>query len=160
MCFEREYHIWECDLREGREAVYSSCKDCGLEKWWDPPKREKKGNQQIVRDQQFNRLDSPSTPSLPGIKRKLGLEDMNLLLDSLSYARCGHWRSLHSIAHQLNDAAWFAHEAARRFDALGHIEIAIGRRNVRPGRWAIAPTTIVVPEMGIRFWQASVRRPL
>ena len=51
----------------------------------------------------------------------------------------------------INDAPWFAHDAARRLEALGHIQIEIDDKSVQPKRWRIAPSTIVMPELGPCF---------
>ena len=155
ICLEREHHIWVCETRQGREPVYSACKDCGLEQWWEPPKRKrnlKKGFAGASPDDAA--AITPHAP-LRRIEENRHQPDLGLLLDALSYARCGPWRSFSGLATSLDDAPWFAREASRRLDALGHVEVAINERSVRPERWAIAPATVVVPEMGPAFLAGS-----
>ena len=78
-----------------------------------------------------------------------------MLLDALSYARTGPWRSLRTLAAQIDDARWFARETARRLEALGHIQLEIDMRSVAPGRWRVAPPTVVEPESGPSFLAGS-----
>ena len=50
---------------------------------------------------------------------------------------------------------WFAHETARRLEALAHIQLEIDQRNLLPKRWFIAPSTIVESELGPCFLAGS-----
>ena len=151
VCFTRAYHVWLCALRQGNEPVYSICKDCGREKWWDPPRRKR-------RPKAGSKVPAPAAGDpgatrrepLPGIPLT-GRADMELVLDALSYARTGPWRLLRAVAAPINDAPWFAHEAARRLEALGHIQFEVDGRSLAPGRWRVVPTTVVEPESGPSF---------
>ena len=80
---------------------------------------------------------------------------MELVLDALSYARTGPWRSLRAITAPIDDAPWFACKAARRLEALGHIQVEIDPGSLAPSRWCIAPPTVVGPESGPCFLAGS-----
>ena len=151
VCFTRAHHHWLCALRRGSEPVYSICKDCGREKWWDPPKRKRPSKagarNAVTRD---STASSSRHRALPDVSES-SRADMNLVLDALSYARVGSWRSLHTVTARIDDAPWFAHEATRRLEALGHIQLEIEGRSLAPRRWAIAPPTVVSPESGPCF---------
>lgn len=155
VCFTRAHHVWLCELRRGNEPLYSICKDCGREKWWDPPKRRRRPKRRA--DATAGSAGGPSErghKALPEIAED-GPADMDLVLDALSYARTGPWRSLRTVTAPINDAPWFAHEAARRLEALGHIQVEIDGRSVAPVRWRIAPAAVVEPESGPCFLAGS-----
>ena len=155
VCFTRAHHHWLCGLRRGSEPVYSICKDCGREKWWDPPKHKRRSkagaHNATTRD---GTASSSRHRALPDIPESSGA-DMNLVLDALSYARVGSWRSLRALTARIDDAPWFAHEAVRRLEALGHIQLESDGRSLAPWRWAIAPPTVVSPESGPCFLAGS-----
>ena len=154
ICFQRAHHIWLCPETLGKLAGYMVCKDCGLEQWWDPRRKrrtKKRAPDTVTQDE----IASASRhQSLPTISEE-GKADMELVLDALSYAKTGSWRSLRSITAPIDDAPWFAHEATRRLEALGHIQLEIDDKNILPKRWSIAPSTIVEPELGPCFLAGS-----
>ena len=151
ICFTRAHHVWVCELRRGREPVYSVCSDCGREKWWDPPKRKRRQKHSAGAaaggGASLGTLQREPLPEIVDSARA----DMDLVLDALSYARTGPWRSLRTITAPINDAPWFGHEMARRLEALGHLQIEIDARNVAPVRWRVAPPTVVQAESGPSF---------
>ena len=151
ICFTRAHHIWVCDLRHGKEPVYSICRDCGREKWWDPPKRKRrrKNGAGAIADSSDNQGATLCEP-LPEIVEN-PTADMDLVLDALSYARTGTWRSLRTVTASISDAPWFGHEAARCLEALGHLQLEIDPRSFAPVRWRVAPPTVVEPESGPSF---------
>lgn len=154
ICFKRAHHHWLCAEQHAKEPVYMVCKDCGREKWWEP-KRHRRSKRRTT--QRLKRDDAEMVSRhrpLPTISRR-DRADMELVLDALSYARTGSWRSLRAITTPIDDAPWFAHEAARRLQALGHIELEIDATSLLPKRWAIAPPTIVQPESGPCFLAGS-----
>jgi hypothetical protein len=71
--------------------------------------------------------------------------DLDVLLEAVSTACEGSWASFASLVAQLADEPWAAQEAARRLQALGHIEIARGPEVLSPVSWCIAPPAIVIP---------------
>ena len=154
ICFNRVYHHWLCAEQHGKEPVYSICKYCGHEKWWEPKRkrRTKKRAPDTVTQDDFTSV-SRHQP-LPTISES-SKADLELVLDALSYARTGSWRSLRAIIAPIDDAPWFAHETARRLEALGHIQLEIDEKNILPKRWSIAPSTIVEPELGPCFLAGS-----
>ena len=154
ICFQRAHHIWLCPETLGKLAGYMVCKDCGLEQWWEPRRnrRTKKRAPDTVPQDEI--ASASRHQPLPTISEE-GKADMELVLDALSYAKTGSWRSLRSITAPIDDAPWFAHEAARRLEALGHIQLEIDEKNISPKRWSIAPATIVEPELGPCFLAGS-----
>ena len=150
ICFTRAYHYWLCAERQGREPVYSICKDCGRERWWEPKRRRRsKGGMRSWRRHE-GAASSSRHRTLPEISES-GEANMELVLDALSYARAGSWRSLRAVTAPIDDAPWFSHEMARRLEALGHIQLEIDVRSLAPRRWCIAPPTVVAPESGPCF---------
>ena len=156
VCFTRAHHHWLCASRREKEPVYSVCKDCGREKWWDPPRKHKRRSKSGARGAGIR--DAAASASrhraLPKISESTRA-DMELVLDALSYARTGSWRSLRTITAPIDDAPWFAHEVARRLEALGHIQLEIEANSLAPRRWCIAPPTVVEPESGPCFLAGS-----
>ena len=156
ICFRRAHHHWLCESQQGNAPVFSVCKDCGREKWWEP-KRKRKSNATTA---EVHQQLGPSTGGalqlqpLPAISER-EQADMELMLDALSYGKSGSWRTFQAIAASIDDAPWFAHEAARRLEALGHLELEIDRKSLQPRRWMTAPPTIVVPEYGPAFLAGS-----
>ena len=65
------------------------------------------------------------------------------LLDAVCYVQGGEWQAFEFLAAQLSDEPWFAHETARLFSALGHMDLEYDSRTLRPKRWSVAPATIV-----------------
>ena len=156
VCFTRAHHHWLCASRRGNEPVYSICKDCGREKWWDPPKKRKRRSKSGARGAGTHDVTASASghQALPEISESTRA-DMELVLDALSYARTGSWRSLRTITAPIDDAPWFAHEVARRLEALGHIQLEIDAKSLAPRRWCIAPPTVVEPESGPCFLAGS-----
>ena len=150
ICFKRAHHHWLCAEQHGKEPVYSICKDCGREKWWEPKRKRWIRKRHADKSAQVTAASTTAYQPLPTISEG-DKADMELVLDALSYARTGSWRSLRAITAPINDAPWFTHEAARRLEALGHIQIEIDEKSVQPKRWCITPSTIVMPELGPSF---------
>ena len=154
VCFTRGYHYWLCSQRQGRQPLYSICKDCGKEKWWELKRRKRLTKTARKVEPSTSSAETIGHPALPEIPKR-SEADMELVLDALSYAKTGPWRSLRSITAPIDDSPWFAHEAARHLQALGHIEIEFDGKSMTPMRWCIAPPTIVVPERGPCFLAGS-----
>ena len=156
VCFTRAHHVWVLDSRLGNEPVYSICKDCGQERWWDPPRRRRRLKHRALGGTDCT-VGHPSRPRhrpLPEIAESRPA-DMDLVLDALSYAKTGSWRSLRAITAAIDDVPWYAHETARRLEALGHIQVEIDERSAVPVRWRVAPPTLVKPESGPGFLAGS-----
>ena len=153
-CFKRGYHHWRLDMQLDREPVYSVCKDCGREKWWEPVKKRRKRREAAAAPMHGDGEGLSRRPPLPSISER-GKADMSLALDALSYARAGSWRSFRAVTAMIDDAPWFPHEAARRLEALGHVELELDDKTIMPKRWSIAPSTIIVPDQGPCFLAGS-----
>lgn len=156
ICFQRAHHYWLLEAKQGNAPVFSVCKDCGQEKWWEPERKRKRSATAV----EVHRELGPRTggasqpPPLPTISER-EQADMDLMLDALSYGRSGSWRTFQAIAASIDDAPWFSHEAARRLEALGHLELEFDQKSLQPKRWMTAPPTIVVPEYGPAFLAGS-----
>jgi hypothetical protein len=74
--------------------------------------------------------------------------DHNLLLDSLTYSTAGTWAAFRALAEQVSDEPWAAAEIARTLSSLGHIDLQLAPRGLRPERWAVAPTTLALLASG------------
>jgi len=48
------------------------------------------------------------------------------------------------LAEQVNDAAWYPLETARLLSALGHIDLSLDPRTLRPESWSVAPPAILL----------------
>ena len=154
ICFTRAYHHWLCAQQHGKEPVHSICKDCGREKWWEPKRESRTRKRPPNHRTQGGAASATTHQPLPTISQA-DKADMELVLDALSYARTGSWRSLRAMTAPIDDALWFAHETARRLEALGHIQLEVDEKCLLPKRWSIAPSTIVVPELGPCFLAGS-----
>ena len=154
ICFTRTHHYWLCAEQHGKETVYSICKDCGREKWWEPKRKRRTRERPPDHRTQDGAASATTHQPLPTISQA-DKADMELVLDALSYARTGSWRSLRAISAPIDDAPWFAHETARRLEALGHIQLEVDEKSILPKRWSIAPSTIVVPDLGPCFLAGS-----
>ena len=154
ICFKRAHHYWLCAEQHRKEPVYMVCKDCGREKWWEPRRSRQKNGKAADPRRQDGAAIASSHRLLPMISQR-DKADMELVLDALSYASTGSWRSLRAITTPIDDAPWFAHEATRRLQALGHLELEIDETSLLPKRWSIAPPTIVQPELGPCFLAGS-----
>lgn len=149
-CIARGYHTWRLDSvppnpRQRPSRVYKYCLECGLESW-----HERSGTL-ATRQSSASSLQRATRPSrklhLPQIESR-STADMDLLLDSLSYAQAGAWRELERLALEVDDSPWFPREAARALQALGHMETEFSSSNLHPTRWATAPTALISNSAG------------
>ena len=154
ICFTRAYHHWLCAQQHGKEPVHSICKDCGREKWWEPKRERRTRKRPPDHRAQDGAASATTHQPLPTISQA-DKADMELVLDALSYARTGSWRSLRAMTAPIDDAPWFAQETARRLETLGHIQLELDEKSLLPKRWSIAPSTIVVPDLGQCFLAGS-----
>ncbi len=70
--------------------------------------------------------------------------DPNVLFDAVCYATADKWRTFEVLAEQVNDAAWYPLETARLLSALGHIDLSLDPRTLRPESWSVAPPAILL----------------
>jgi hypothetical protein len=68
--------------------------------------------------------------------------DQGLVLEALCYSQQGSWSTFERLAAHDSDAPWFAVETGRLLSSLGHIDLVLDRRSLRPVFWSVAPTTI------------------
>src|ERR1051325_11387195 len=151
-CLAGTHYIWLPTIAPNRRPpaqVSGHCKHCGLEKWFFRRSSQRHGsvpNSTNNHSLQLGRTKLPFARPLPPIEhRSIGWDD---LVDSLSYARSGTWQSFVGLATQLDDSPWFSVEAARLLSALGHLDIALEERTMRPETWSMSPTTLAVLDSG------------
>ena len=115
------------------------CKNCQIEKGF--PKRPR----DMTRPTSALKAGKRETSSLLGVEpiTPSTTSDYDLLLDSLSYAGSGAWAAFGRLADQMSDLPWFAAETSRLLSALGHIDIIIEAKTMRPKAWSVAPPTLV-----------------
>ncbi|MGH7717301.1 MAG: hypothetical protein ACREON_00445 [Gemmatimonadaceae bacterium] len=133
----------------GLKAGWSgTCKHCGIEKWFPRRPGSRRG-----RDRRRGR-QAPATPTplelqveAPPIEPDAHA-GLDTLLEAASFAQQGSWGSFDALASRVDDAPWFPLEVARLLGSLGHIDLQLNSRNIRPERWSIAPTTLSISADG------------
>ncbi len=152
-CLESGAHYFRLDQHAGRRGLTDmfggDCAYCGLEKFFPArPRRGKRWNRRrnagASRATQLQ--DVPSI--LADVSRRpdeAGV-DPNVLLDALSLIGSGDWPALQRLVAQHDDRPWAATELATVLSSLGHLDVTLDRATVRPTRWSIAPSTLVVAE--------------
>lgn len=143
-CLVRGYHYWICDPMDptqlsGGQPIRMVCRDCGLEKWREPRPRGRR--RRTTQASPVPAAAHQARTHLPAVSDRRSV-DMDTLLDALTYARVGPWRSLVTMASQIDDSLWFAGDVARRLSALGHIEVSFDPDMLLPASWSISPCTL------------------
>jgi hypothetical protein len=152
-CLETGAHYFRLDQHAGRRGLADmfggDCNYCGLEKFF--PARPRRGKR-------WNRRRHPGAGraaqlqdvarSLADVPRRQDSApvDPNVLLDALSLIGSGDWPVLQRLVAQHDDRPWGAIERATLLSSLGHLDVTLDRSTVRPARWSMAPSTIVVVE--------------
>ncbi len=160
-CFAGAAHHWV--LPDAGQAqmmgprpykLQEKCRHCGLEHW--RATRHTRANEQVV---------VPNGIQMPVVERPTELpsrvvEDAEItgdaLLNALTYLRRGTWRDFELLAGQVETEAWYAIELGRDLSALGHIDIQLDLKTMRPVMWSLAPT--VISEAGPMRWIISGAR--
>jgi hypothetical protein len=125
-------------------TIEGQCKRCGLERAFPTRPRRGAGRRRKPKPKDTGRprpqvaLSPEDVPPIPDDERP-GLGPM---FDALCYARSGSWASFGRIASQVDDAPWFALEAARTLSALAHLELEVDAQSGRPVRWSVAPPAL------------------
>jgi hypothetical protein len=93
-----------------------------------------------------------------GLREKASFLDV--FLESLSYLTDGAWGGF-EVAFEALDGALgggnsSAREAARVLSSLGHIDLQLDRRTLRPVAWSVAPPVLL--RIGAREWVLCGRR--
>jgi hypothetical protein len=141
------YFVLEDAGRERRwqREIGGVCKRCGLEKWFPArPRGRRQTNatggrraQAPIRPVEIRPIEPASRP------------DVDVLLEALCFAQAGSWSAFDSLASRVDDAPWFSLEVARLLSSLGHLDLKLDSRTLRPERWAVAPPTLaLIPEGG------------
>ena len=131
--------------------IEGTCKRCGLEKWfparprggWGRTRRPRRPAPQTQRTQARAPARRPVLDVAPIEFEQPASLDM--LIDGLSYAQRGRWSTFEALASQVVDSGLFASESARLLSSLGHLDLILDQRTLRPTSWAIAPTILVRP---------------
>jgi hypothetical protein len=152
-CLETGAHYFRLDQHPGRRGLADmfggDCGYCGLEKFFPArPRRGKRWNRRRqagagraaqLQDVARSLADVPRRPDAAPV-------DLNVLLDALSLIGSGDWPVLQRLVAQHDERPWAATEIATLLASLGHLDVTLDRATVRPARWSIAPSTIVVAE--------------
>jgi hypothetical protein len=128
-------------------TIEGTCKLCGLEKWFParPGGRPSRRGQPRRHAAQGHRVIPTRRPIVDVAPIETDRPtSLDMLLEALSYAQRGRWSMFEALASQVVDSALFAREAARQLSSLGHVDLVLDHRLVRPEAWAIAPTTIAL----------------
>lgn len=120
-----------------------SCKYCGLEKRF-PARPQGRGHRGRAPMSKLER--ATARPKLPPRLQSESI-DGELLLDALSCLRRGSAAEIVRMLDRADSPALLASESLRMLSALGHIDVSLDAE-LRPARWAVAPTTIVVSADG------------
>lgn len=122
--------------------VEGTCKECGLEKDW--PSRPRRARRGVHAASAVHATEGERRPRPRDLRPIVedSPADWDRLLGALSYARRGPWSSLEAMALAVNDSPWFALEAARSLSSLGHLNLRLDPRTLRPIAWSMAEPTI------------------
>jgi hypothetical protein len=131
--------------------IEGTCKRCGLEKWF--PARPRGGAGRTRRRHRPAPWSQRTQARAPARRPALDVApiefeqpaSLDMLIDGLSYAQRGRWSTFEALASQVVDSGLFAAESARLLSSLGHLELILDQRTLRPTSWAIAPTILVRP---------------
>lgn len=152
-CLETGAHYFRLDQHAGRRGLTDmfggDCGYCGLEKFFPArPRRGKRWNRRRHAGAGRAAQLQDIARSLADVSRRpdAGPVDLNVLLDALSLIGSGEWPVLQRLVAQHDDRPWAASEIATLLASLGHLDVTLDRATVRPARWSIAPSTVVVAE--------------
>lgn len=163
-CLLTGAHHWLLEEQSQRQKyVFSICKLCKREKWHLSirklkPDLERRIN--WIKDIQKDHQSERALAVVPN-NRNDNLIDLTMdnLLDALTFSRRGSWLEFKRLASQINDSPWFPIESARMLSALGHIEFALDRHNMRPSSWSISPSTLALLPNGVDAILCGARWP-
>jgi hypothetical protein len=124
--------------------VEGTCRECGLEKDWPtrPRRRRRNANSSVNGAEETTRR--PLRDLRPIVEGTSA--NWDLLVGAISYARRGSWTTFEAMAVAVKDSPWFALEAARLLSSLGHLNVELHPRSLRPQAWSLAPPTIASVE--------------
>lgn len=147
-CAVRGHHYWIVDAAQPDDNRYTlkhmQCRDCQRDEWRrsGAPRRSAPPQRRMPHGRS---LAEPARARLPAAQAAHWSRPLlALMLDAMSYMETGSWAGLREIAQSLApDQPYFAAEAARALSALGHIDIRLDPRTLRPSAWQVAPATLV-----------------
>jgi hypothetical protein len=91
----------------------------------------------------------------------LGMSSYDILLETLCYLRDGSWGGFEQALEAVDAIepidAEVAFDAARVFSALGHMDVQLDRRTLRPITWTTSPPTLL--RLRDSEWLLCGRRP-
>jgi hypothetical protein len=132
---------------KGQREIHAVCEHCGVERFF--PARPTRRGFRPGRTTQADRLArAAALPRLPARPPDPDAADFDLLLEALSTVEHANWHNFERLIDQMDDRPWAAAEAIRTFSALGHVDVMLGQRDLRPERWSIAPPALVVTNTG------------
>ncbi|MDP9302667.1 MAG: hypothetical protein M3P43_17510, partial [Actinomycetota bacterium] len=150
-CLTRGAHHWLLEPQVPHKRLWrinAVCKRCGLARrfpGWAPLRK------QFQRPKPVLVQVIPATPVQVARSAHSDLAvviegpplDYDTFLDSLCYVGRGSWGAFAKLAEQVEDSPWFALEASRSLSALGHLDVVIDPKSVRPASWAVSPPSLV-----------------
>ena len=74
--------------------------------------------------------------------------DLDCIFDAMAVSGWGTWASLRELVRGFASELWEPLEAVRSLRSLGHIDVELNRRTLRPRSWSVAPPAIVVQPDG------------
>ena len=83
--------------------------------------------------------------------------DLDLIFDAVVVSGGGTWNVLEELVRHSASERWEPFEAARNLRSLGHIDIEVDRRTLRPRRWSVAPAALVLQPGGQSAFLAGWR---
>jgi hypothetical protein len=121
-----------------RPAFEGQCKLCGLERLFSPsPPRRHRG----AGDLDLEHAPAALAADVAPVKAEPSVA-WGTLIEAISYAQVGTWATFSALAGAVDDAPWFPLEAARLLSSLGHLDLCLDPRSLRPVGWSAAPTVI------------------
>lgn len=135
----------------GMDSVEGVCKYCGFTKRYPTRKGLRKGylkRDKLKRQTPIRYSVSPefAVSSLPTIRSER--VNWQVAFDAVCHVGSGNVSSLERIANATEVSGPFASDFIRRLSALGHIEVSIDPRTMKPKTWAVNSPVLVGIENG------------
>lgn len=144
-CMETGAHYFKLpptSETRGQAELHGVCEHCGVERFFPArPPRRWDGGRRGGREARL--AHTAAMPLLPERREHADAVDLGRLLEALCVLGSGEWRIVEHIAEQMDDRPWAALDAARALSALGHLDLMLDSRDLRPARWSVAPPALV-----------------
>ena len=122
------------------------------------PRLTPKGRQSADRDGNHLRNRPPgASPAGSGTLPEGSTADLDSVFDAMVVSGWGTWASLRELVSETATERWEPLEAVRNLRSLGHIDVELEGRTLRPRSWSVAPSAIVVQPDGRSAYVAGWR---